>query len=143
MAKQNENAYLVTGNSKHFPKKPFIVTANELLDIMKWCLLLWIICENVKKFWTVYFINTGNASITNYKLKLLMRCYVYYFDVVLIHRLSIIQIRIDYWQNARNNGKHQKYPHILKWRCCNQNNSPDHHTFSSEPMGMIPVFRIA
>ena len=35
MAKQDENAYLVTGNSKHFPKKPFIVTTNELLDIMK------------------------------------------------------------------------------------------------------------
>lgn len=34
MAKQDENAYLVTGNSKHFPKKPFIVTPNELLDIM-------------------------------------------------------------------------------------------------------------
>ena len=35
MAKQDENAYLVTGNSKHFPKKPFIVTPNEVLDIMK------------------------------------------------------------------------------------------------------------
>ena len=35
MAKQDENAYLVTGNSKHFPQKPFIVTPNELLDIMK------------------------------------------------------------------------------------------------------------
>ena len=35
MAKQDENAYLVTGNSKHFTKKPFIVTPNELLDIMK------------------------------------------------------------------------------------------------------------
>ena len=39
MAKQDENAYLVTGNSKQnnaaFPKKPFIVTPNELLDIMK------------------------------------------------------------------------------------------------------------
>ncbi len=35
MAKQNEDAYLVTGNSKHFPKKPFIVTPNELLTIMK------------------------------------------------------------------------------------------------------------
>ena len=35
MSKQDENAYLVTGNSKHFPKKPFIVTPNELLDIMK------------------------------------------------------------------------------------------------------------
>lgn len=35
MEKQDENAYLVTGNSKHFPKKPFIFTPNELLDIMK------------------------------------------------------------------------------------------------------------
>lgn len=35
MAKQDENAYLVTGNSKHFPKKPFIVTPNELLAIIK------------------------------------------------------------------------------------------------------------
>ncbi len=35
MAKQDENAYLVTGNSKRFPKKPFIVTPNELLAIIK------------------------------------------------------------------------------------------------------------
>ncbi len=32
--KQENNAYLVTGNIKHFPTKPFIVTARELLDIL-------------------------------------------------------------------------------------------------------------
>jgi hypothetical protein len=32
--KQTDNAYLVTGNKKHFPVKPFIVTANEFLDIL-------------------------------------------------------------------------------------------------------------
>lgn len=32
--KQNERAHLVTGNLKHFPKKPFIVTAREFLDII-------------------------------------------------------------------------------------------------------------
>ena len=35
MAKQDENAYLVTGNSKLFPKKPCICTPYELGDIMK------------------------------------------------------------------------------------------------------------
>ena len=36
MAKQDENAYLVTWKQQaFFPKKPFIVTPNELLDIMK------------------------------------------------------------------------------------------------------------
>ena len=35
LAKQDNDAYLVTGNIKHFPKKPFIVTASQLLDIMK------------------------------------------------------------------------------------------------------------
>ncbi len=35
MAKQDENAHLVTGNIKHFPKKPFIVTPNELLELIK------------------------------------------------------------------------------------------------------------
>lgn len=34
MAKRDENAHLVTGNIKHFPKEPFIVTPNELLDII-------------------------------------------------------------------------------------------------------------
>ena len=32
--KRNDNAYLVTGNIKHFPKEPFVVTPRELLDIL-------------------------------------------------------------------------------------------------------------
>ena len=28
------NAYLVTGNTKHFPKKPFVVTPREMVDII-------------------------------------------------------------------------------------------------------------
>ena len=32
--KQEDDAYLVTGNKKHFPIKPFIVTAREFLDIL-------------------------------------------------------------------------------------------------------------
>ena len=35
MDKNDENTYLVTGNMRHFPKKPFIVTAGEFLDILK------------------------------------------------------------------------------------------------------------
>lgn len=35
MAKRKDNAYLVTGNSKHFPHEPFIVTPNELLPIIQ------------------------------------------------------------------------------------------------------------
>ena len=34
LEKQDDYAYLVTGNMKHFPKKPFIVTANEFLLIL-------------------------------------------------------------------------------------------------------------
>lgn len=36
MEKRNENAdaYLVTGNVKHFPMKSFVVTPKEMLDIM-------------------------------------------------------------------------------------------------------------
>jgi hypothetical protein len=34
MEKQHDEAYLVTGNMKHFPAKPFIVTAKQLLEIM-------------------------------------------------------------------------------------------------------------
>ena len=34
MEKRDDNAYLVTGNIKHFPKEPFIVTPRELLDIL-------------------------------------------------------------------------------------------------------------
>jgi len=33
MEKRKNNAYLVTGNLKHFPKEPFIVTPKELLNI--------------------------------------------------------------------------------------------------------------
>ena len=33
--KRDDDAYLVTGNIKHFPKKPFIVTANEFMEILK------------------------------------------------------------------------------------------------------------
>ena len=32
--KRSDNAYLVTGNQKHFPKEPFIVTAREMIDIL-------------------------------------------------------------------------------------------------------------
>ena len=35
MAKQDENAYLVTGNSKHFPKKPFIHPDNAFHSLLK------------------------------------------------------------------------------------------------------------
>ena len=34
MEKRDNNAYLVTGNTKHFPREPFIVTPRELLDIL-------------------------------------------------------------------------------------------------------------
>ena len=34
LEKRDDKAYLVTGNIKHFPKKPFIVTPRELLDIL-------------------------------------------------------------------------------------------------------------
>lgn len=34
LEKRSDNAYLVTGNTRHFPKKPFIVTAREFLDIL-------------------------------------------------------------------------------------------------------------
>jgi len=35
LEKRDDGAYLVTGNIKHFPKKPFIVTASQMLDILK------------------------------------------------------------------------------------------------------------
>lgn len=34
-AQDKENAYLVTGNIKHFPVKPFVVTPREMLDIIE------------------------------------------------------------------------------------------------------------
>ncbi len=30
-----EDAYLVTGNIKHFPRKPFVVTPREMVEILK------------------------------------------------------------------------------------------------------------
>ncbi len=33
-AKESTDAYLVTGNLKHFPFKPFVVTPKEMLDIL-------------------------------------------------------------------------------------------------------------
>lgn len=32
--RKEEDAYLVTGNIKHFPQKPFIVTSRQMLDII-------------------------------------------------------------------------------------------------------------
>ncbi|MCI5936067.1 MAG: hypothetical protein MRZ65_11230 [Lachnospiraceae bacterium] len=34
IAKREEDSMLVTGNMKHFPAKPFIVTPNEPLEII-------------------------------------------------------------------------------------------------------------
>jgi len=34
-AKDSDNAYLITGNTKHFPVKPFVVTPREMLDIIQ------------------------------------------------------------------------------------------------------------
>lgn len=31
---KDKQGYLVTGNIKHFPNEPYIVTANQLLDIL-------------------------------------------------------------------------------------------------------------
>ena len=33
--RKDENAYLVTGNLKHFPIRTYIVTPKEMLDILK------------------------------------------------------------------------------------------------------------
>lgn len=33
--RKDGDAYLVTGNQKHFPKEPFVVTPREMLEIMK------------------------------------------------------------------------------------------------------------
>ncbi len=34
MEKRSDDAYLVTGNLKHFPKEPYIVTPREMIEIM-------------------------------------------------------------------------------------------------------------
>ena len=33
--RKTDEAWLVTGNIKHFPKEPFIVTPREMLDIIE------------------------------------------------------------------------------------------------------------
>ena len=35
VAISKDDAYLVTGNKKHFPKKPIVVTPSEMLEILK------------------------------------------------------------------------------------------------------------
>ena len=35
LEKQEDSAYLVTGNTRHFPKKPFVVTPRELIELLK------------------------------------------------------------------------------------------------------------
>ena len=35
VAMSKEDAYLVTGNKKHFPKKPIVVTPAEMVEILK------------------------------------------------------------------------------------------------------------
>lgn len=32
--RKSEDAYLVTGNTKHFPAEPYIVTPRQMLDII-------------------------------------------------------------------------------------------------------------
>ena len=32
--RKDENAYLVTGNIRHFPEKPFVVTPRQMIDII-------------------------------------------------------------------------------------------------------------
>ena len=34
MEKQNDKAYLVTGNKKHYPTEDFIITPSEMIDIL-------------------------------------------------------------------------------------------------------------
>ena len=35
VALSKEDAYLVTGNTKHFPKKPIVVTPAEMLEVLR------------------------------------------------------------------------------------------------------------
>lgn len=35
LSAQDKEAFLVTGNGKHFPEKPFVVTPSELVEILK------------------------------------------------------------------------------------------------------------
>ena len=35
LSAQDKDAFLVTGNGKHFPEKPFVVTPSELVELLK------------------------------------------------------------------------------------------------------------
>ncbi len=35
LSAQDKDAFLVTGNGKHFTEKPFVVTPSELVEILK------------------------------------------------------------------------------------------------------------
>jgi hypothetical protein len=35
VALSKDDAYLVTGNTKHFPKKPIVVTPAQMLEILR------------------------------------------------------------------------------------------------------------
>ncbi len=35
MEKRNDDAYLITGNTRHFPKRDFIVTPSEMMEILR------------------------------------------------------------------------------------------------------------
>lgn len=35
LSAQDKDAFLVTGNGKHYPEKPFVVTPSELVEILK------------------------------------------------------------------------------------------------------------
>lgn len=34
MEKRDDGAYLVTGNMRHFPERPYIVTPTEMMEIL-------------------------------------------------------------------------------------------------------------
>jgi hypothetical protein len=34
MEKRDDNAYLITGNTKHFPKRTYIVTPAEMMAVL-------------------------------------------------------------------------------------------------------------
>ena len=34
MEKRDDNAYLITGNMKHFPKRNYIVTPSQMMEIL-------------------------------------------------------------------------------------------------------------
>lgn len=43
-ARKETDAYLVTGNLKHFPKKTYVVTPKEMIDIMDHAQQIYNVC---------------------------------------------------------------------------------------------------